>query len=80
MSNIKMSLEEIEMRMPEMCAENPTAKYNIYATINDLCEDEKIEIDNIINSLILQRSIIHKQYLEKCNITADYDVNGNLNE
>lgn len=80
MSNIKMSLEEIEMRMPELCAENQLAKYHIYATINKLEEDEKIEIDNIISSLMVKKAIIHQNYISKCKITANYDDNGVLIE
>ncbi len=79
-SSIKMTMEEIEMRLPELCADSPLAKYHIYATINDLGEDEKIEIDNTISGLMLERNIIHKQYLEKCSITANYDASGELIE
>jgi len=77
-SSKKMTMEEIEMRLPELCADSPIAKYHIYATINDLTEDEKVEMDNTISALMLQQSIIHQQYLEKCNITANYDASGNL--
>ena len=77
---IKMSMEEIEMRLPELCAESPLAIYHIYATINDLNEDEKIEVDSMINALMLNQSVLHKQYLEKCSITANYDVSGELIE
>ena len=77
---IKMTMEEIEMRLPELCADSPVAKYHIYATINDLNEDEKIEIDNTIGGLMLKQHIIHKQYLEKCSIKANFDASGNLIE
>tara|TARA_R100000541_G_C1836922_1_gene75220 strand:- start:62 stop:454 length:393 start_codon:yes stop_codon:yes gene_type:complete len=78
--NIKMSIPEIEMRLPDLCAESPLAKYHIYATINDLGEDEKIEIDSLISGLMIEQNVINKHYLEKCSITANYDVNGNLIE
>jgi hypothetical protein len=74
----KMSLEEIELRMPEICAENPVLKYHIYATINDLKEDEKIEIDSIISGMMLKENIINKMNKEKCKITANFDRDGNL--
>ena len=74
----KMSLEEIEIRMPEMCAENPIVKYHIYATINELDEDEKIKIDNIISSIRIKENIINKMNKEKCGITANFDNDGNL--
>jgi len=73
-------MEEIEMRLPDLCADSPIAKYHIYATINDLNEDEKIEIDETISSLMVKQSIIHKQYLDKCVITANYDASGDLIE
>ena len=79
-SQIKMTMEEIEMRLPDLCADSPIAKYHIYATINDLNEDEKIEIDETISSLMVKQSIIHKQYLDKCVITANYDASGVLIE
>ena len=79
-SQIKMTMEEIEMRLPDLCADSPVAKYHIYATINDLGEEEKIELDEKISSLMLTQNIIHKQYLEKCSITANYDASGNLIE
>lgn len=79
-SQIKMTMEEIEMRLPDLCADSPIAKYHIYATINDLGEEEKIELDEKISSLMLTQNIIHKQYLEKCSITANYDASGNLIE
>ena len=79
-SQIKMTMEEIEMRLPDLCADSPIAKYHIYATINDLNEDEKIEIDEKISSLMVKQSIIHKQYLDKCVITANYDASGVLIE
>ena len=79
-SQIKMTMEEIEMRLPDLCADSPLAKYHIYATINDLGEEEKIELDEKISSLMLTQNIIHKQYLEKCSITANYDASGNLIE
>ena len=79
-SQIKMTMEEIEMRLPDLCADSPIAKYHIYATINDLNEDEKIEIDEKISSLMVKQSIIHKQYLDKCVITANYDASGDLIE
>tara|TARA_R110000822_G_scaffold7693_2_gene31367 strand:- start:1097 stop:1438 length:342 start_codon:yes stop_codon:yes gene_type:complete len=75
-----MTMEEIEMRLPDLCADSPLAKYHIYATINDLGEEEKIELDEKISSLMLTQNIIHKQYLEKCSITANYDASGNLIE
>ena len=78
--SIKMTMEEIEMRLPELCADSPLAKYHIYATINDLGEDEKIEIDNTISGLMVKQNIIHKQYLDKCVITANYDASGVLIE
>jgi len=74
----KMSLEEIEIRMPEMCAENPLVKYHIYATINELDEDEKIEIDNIISSMRIKEQVINKMNKEKCEITANFDNDGKL--
>lgn len=79
-SQKKMTMEEIEMRLPDLCADSPIAKYHIYATINDLNEDEKIEIDEKISSLMVKQSIIHKQYLDKCVITANYDASGDLIE
>jgi len=79
-SQKKMTMEEIEMRLPDLCADSPIAKYHIYATINDLNEDEKIEIDETISSLMVKQSIIHKQYLDKCVITANYDASGDLIE
>ncbi len=79
-SQIKMTMEEIEMKLPELCADSPIAKYHIYATINDLGEEEKIELDEKISSLMLTQNIIHKQYLEKCSITANYDASGDLIE
>ena len=79
-STKKMTMEEIEMRLPELCSDSPLAKYHIYATINDLNEDEKIEIDNTISGLMLKQHIIHKQYLEKCSIKANFDASGNLIE
>ena len=79
-SQIKMTMEEIEMRLPDLCADSPIAKYHIYATINDLNEDEKIEIDETISSLMVKQSIIHRQYLDKCVITANYDASGDLIE
>jgi len=74
----KMSMEEIEMRLPELCADSPIAKYHLYATINDLDEEEKIEIDNTISALMLKQQIINNQYKEKCVIDANYDASGNL--
>tara|TARA_R100001463_G_C3540462_1_gene222386 strand:+ start:1812 stop:2039 length:228 start_codon:yes stop_codon:yes gene_type:complete len=73
-----MSLDEIELRMPEICAENPVLKYHIYATINDLNEDEKIEIDNIISGMMFKENMINKMNKEKCVITANFDNDGNL--
>ena len=79
-SQKKMTMEEIEMRLPDLCADSPIAKYHIYATINDLNEDEKIEIDEKISSLMVKQSMIHKQCLDKCVITANYDASGDLIE
>lgn len=79
-SQIKMTMEEIEMKLPELCADSPIAKYHIYATINDLNEEEKLELDEKISSLMVKQSIIHKQYLEKCVLTANYDASGVLIE
>jgi hypothetical protein len=79
-SKIKMSMEEIEIKLPELCADSPLAKYHIYATINDLGEEEKIEIDTTISKLMLEQNIIHRQYLDKCSITANYDASGELIE
>ena len=79
-SIIKMSLDEIELKLPDLCADSPIAKYHIYATINDLGEDEKIEVDNTISALMSKQNAIHKHYLEKCSITANYDVSGVLIE
>jgi hypothetical protein len=79
-SQIKMTMEEIEMKLPELCADSPIAKYHIYATINDLNEEEKLELDEKISSLMVKQSIIHKQYLDKCVITANYDASGVLIE
>jgi len=73
-------MEEIEMKLPELCADSPIAKYHIYATINDLNEEEKLELDEKISSLMVKQSIIHKQYLDKCVITANYDASGVLIE
>lgn len=73
-----MSMEEIEIRLPDLCADTPMAKYYIYATINDLDEDEKIKIDNKISSIMAQQSALNKHYLDKCVITANYDSSGNL--
>lgn len=79
-SQIKMTMEEIEMRLPDLCADSPIAKYHIYATINDLNEEEKLELDEKISSLMVKQSIIHKQYLDKCVLTANYDASGVLIE
>lgn len=78
MSKISMTMEEIEFRLPELCADSPFAKYHIYATINELCEDDKIELDNTINAIKFKESIINKHYKEKCVINANFDKDGNL--
>lgn len=75
---VKISLEEIEIRMPEICADNPVLKYHLYATLNDLDENEKIEIDNIISTMMIKEQIINRQYKEKCLINANFDRDGNL--
>lgn len=76
----KMTMEEIEFKLPELCADNPIAKYHIYATINDLNEEEKIEVDNEISSLMFQKNLLHQHYLEKCNIVADFGDDGSGNK
>ena len=68
----KMTFIDIMNKLPFLTTDEPLL-YHIYASVNNLNDNETEEIKKNINELKMKRDYVNDSYLQKCEITADFN-------